>query len=267
MQTANEFAKRMNTSMDTKFKVLDYINGDNVKVLDFGCGSGLVGIEFAKNNPSSHVTLVDSYDDMLTVATDNAKGLNNVTTKSELVGVEKFDYIILSSVLHEELSLSEKQLIQTLTHMGEMLNDGGKIIIRDGLLPNENERMKLKVVNEAHLKDFMHAANNMTKINNFLLSIQDRVYVRNGFISGSAFVIKNFVNKYTWGTASLHREAFETFLAFDEANLNKYAKASNLEVDTYEEFLDEDYFNHLNNIVQITEKWNTHVFCTLKKGE
>ncbi len=49
--------------------------GDDLKVLDMGCGSGVLGLTLAAERPSWHVTLADVSDDALALAKENAAAL------------------------------------------------------------------------------------------------------------------------------------------------------------------------------------------------
>ncbi len=49
--------------------------GDDLKVLDMGCGSGVLGLTLAAERPSWHVTLADVSDDALALAKENAATL------------------------------------------------------------------------------------------------------------------------------------------------------------------------------------------------
>ena len=54
----------------TKFK------NRNIKILDIGCGSGVIGLTLKKIFPNSEVTLLDISSEALEVAKENAKRLN-----------------------------------------------------------------------------------------------------------------------------------------------------------------------------------------------
>jgi release factor glutamine methyltransferase len=49
--------------------------GDDLKVLDMGCGSGVLGLTLAAERPTWHVTLADVSEDALALAEENAAAL------------------------------------------------------------------------------------------------------------------------------------------------------------------------------------------------
>ncbi len=60
--------------------ILKQLPGKNLRILDVGCGSGVIGLSLAAEKPGSHVTLVDVSADALELTRENAEkfGLGNV---------------------------------------------------------------------------------------------------------------------------------------------------------------------------------------------
>jgi release factor glutamine methyltransferase len=55
--------------------ILSMPMGDDLKVLDMGCGSGVLGLTLAAERPSWHVTLADVSEDALALTKENAAAL------------------------------------------------------------------------------------------------------------------------------------------------------------------------------------------------
>jgi release factor glutamine methyltransferase len=60
--------------------ILKKVTGENLQILDVGCGSGVIGLSLAAEKPGSHVTLVDISESALELTRENAQklGLANV---------------------------------------------------------------------------------------------------------------------------------------------------------------------------------------------
>lgn len=79
--------------------ILKQLPGENLQILDVGCGSGVIGLSLAAEKPASHVTLVDISEDALALTRENAEknGLSNVEiSRSDLFDQVRgsFDLIV-----------------------------------------------------------------------------------------------------------------------------------------------------------------------------
>jgi ubiquinone/menaquinone biosynthesis C-methylase UbiE len=114
-----ELAAKTMAALDLKKKM---------DIMDFGCGTGLLGLEFADHAKS--LTGVDTSTEMLEVFCKKTKGHPEI--KSVLVDLEHenlnetFDLIISSMAFHH-LVHPENMLLK----FKRMLNQGGKIAIID----------------------------------------------------------------------------------------------------------------------------------------
>ncbi|WP_419172517.1 class I SAM-dependent DNA methyltransferase [Halobacteriovorax sp.] len=110
-------------------KTLQVLNiSKEVDILDFGCGTGLFGLEFI--NIAKSITGVDTSHGMLEVFNkktsdqDHIRSINIDLEKDDLD--EKFDLIISSMTFHH-LDSPDKMTLK----LASMLRDGGKMAIVD----------------------------------------------------------------------------------------------------------------------------------------
>lgn len=119
---------------------------EKVDILDFGCGTGLFGLEFADFAKS--LTGIDTSEGMLSVFDKKTSGVHHI--KSLKIDLEKenlsqkFD-LILSSMAFHHLENPE----EVLGKLKGMLNKGGRIAIadldqEDGTFHPDNKGMGVK---------------------------------------------------------------------------------------------------------------------------
>ena len=103
---------------------------NNAKVLDVGCGYGVIGIALARSNPAIDVTMVDVNERAVALTEENIK-LNNVKNAKVLLSslYEKiegeFDYIISNPPIR-----AGKEIVHGVVVKGyEHLKEGGKIYL------------------------------------------------------------------------------------------------------------------------------------------
>ena len=117
-----------------------------VKILDFGCGTGLLSQEFY--DQASEILGIDTSEGMLEVFNKKFKDHDNARCENlnleEKPLNEKFDLIISSMVFHHLNTPGE-----TLGKLAELLNENGQIAIvdldkEDGSFHPDNEEMGVK---------------------------------------------------------------------------------------------------------------------------
>jgi ubiquinone/menaquinone biosynthesis C-methylase UbiE len=184
--TIQAYNKSMNNSMSEKFiqitsKFPDSVkknNGNNKVIIDFGTGTGILAYEIAKFYPNAYVIGVDYLSKYVDLALSVAAKYDNLTNinfhklkandkeyifKKKDGSVVKPDVIIFSSVVHEIYSytnISETQnalekeydrklsVLYTLQQCYKVLNNGGRVIIRDFCGPSKNPYVILQTLHQ-----------------------------------------------------------------------------------------------------------------------
>ena len=83
--------------------IKDYLKSNNIKapkILDLGCGSGVIGLTLKKFFPNADITLTDISNDALDIARTNAKNLNleaNFILSDWFTNVEEEKYDVIVS--------------------------------------------------------------------------------------------------------------------------------------------------------------------------
>ena len=111
-------------------KILSYItDGDKKSAMEYGCGTGLVGLQLADKFHS--VLFMDSSRAMIDEVKQKIVGMRNASArygdliKTSLLDL-RFDYIFLSLVLHH---IKDTETI--LTRFGKLLHNDGRLLIVD----------------------------------------------------------------------------------------------------------------------------------------
>ena len=100
----------------------------NKKILDVGCGNGVISLEYAKKN---NLTLIDISSNMLDLAKANAqsKRIDNINyylgSIEEFDSPEKYDAIIAIGLLSHVSSIND-----TIVKLKSLLNNDGNLIIQ-----------------------------------------------------------------------------------------------------------------------------------------
>jgi 16S rRNA (guanine1207-N2)-methyltransferase len=136
------------------------------KILDLGCGYGVIGIIIATTFPQTNVDMVDITDRAIELSKENAKNLKNVNIlKSNIYEniTKKYNYIITNPPIRAGKDIIRKFLVGAKDHLEEngslyfvmRKNHGVKSIIKDlenYYLINIKEKSKGFYIVECKLK-------------------------------------------------------------------------------------------------------------------
>lgn len=128
-------------------KAKEFLNlNSNIKILDFGCGTGLFGLHFLEH--ASYILGVDTSESMLQEWDRKTQNLKNISSK--LINLEEHDLndkfdLILSSMAFHHLS-NPGEIIKKFR---SMLTMNGKIAVidlrkEDGDFHPDNQKMGVK---------------------------------------------------------------------------------------------------------------------------
>jgi ubiquinone/menaquinone biosynthesis C-methylase UbiE len=161
------YVKGMDKSIGEKEKLLPYVKEGII--LEIGCGAGAVTELLAKNFPKSTIIGIDNSEQMIAVANKREYSNPKVHLFQGDVLNQKFkegtiDTVVMSSVFHEIYSYNNydmKAIFKAISNVCAMLVSGGRLIIRDGVMPTLQPyylkfvKPELREVFEKFAKDFV----------------------------------------------------------------------------------------------------------------
>lgn len=251
----DNYISRMNEAFKYKKEILKYIKGN--RILDFGCGSGVVTSAIKEKNPDKYVVGYDQEPKMIEIAQAYGRADSFTTT----FPTERFDTIILCSVLHEVFSYEngKESVTALITKLrDENLTHGGRIIIRDGftLSCDDENSVKFQFKDPIDGRRFYREYKKNYK--------WEKPNFDGTYLTGTLNVVKEFLNKYTWGWDSLPREINEKVNFFSADEYLEMAKSLNFYPE-YKLILQKGYFTYLRKKVIIDGMWNTHLIVILHR--
>jgi 2-polyprenyl-3-methyl-5-hydroxy-6-metoxy-1,4-benzoquinol methylase len=200
------YLRRMEASLRNKLVLNDFIPSQAESILDVGCANGALTNALARLDPIAHYKGIDLNESFIQEAKETYQRYNlsfeNVYLRSLLERKQRYDAVIFCSVLHEFYSYGEgkSSVMKALADTYELLNKGGRIIIRDMILSESKKDLRTEMQMRAACKVFYNE-----KYHNQLLQFTEKY----GTITGSAFNLNHFLLKY------LYVENWETELKED----------------------------------------------------
>ena len=135
--------------------IKDYLESNNIetpKILDLGCGSGVIGLTLKKFFPNADITLTDISNDALDIARTNAKNLNleaNFILSDWFTNVEEEKYDVI---------VSNPPYIKTNEEIEEIVkNNEPHLALYAGIDGLDSYRKILKDINKYLNKTFLLA--------------------------------------------------------------------------------------------------------------
>ena len=260
-----DYIETMNSVINHKRILLDFIKGKNV--LDVGPGGGalmdlildsfdnikIYGIDISSNIIDELNTKMIKENRNYNLIKGNALNIKDYFKKGSL------DTIIYSSIIHELFSYIEYEgkkfnhntIITSLKNSYDILNVGGRIIIRDGIMceSNENRIIEFKNKNDLNIlkrykNDFKGRTINYTQINDnsVMMNVNDSM---------------EFLYTYTWGEESYPMEVQEQFGYYTKKEYEHMVKNNlpNAKIIYSKSFLQSGYIEHLKSKINYYDEY------------
>jgi SAM-dependent methyltransferase len=219
---------RMGSSLGDKARmVLPYLRGP--AVLDVGAGGGELTSAIA--GAGFRASALDAAPDAITRLT-TLGGLHEVrrgyAEQVPQLFAEPFDSIVVSALLHEVYSYGTSPetgpglvgydaVKLTLTRFRESLREGGRLIIRDGVMPEH--ALKPATVDGLSAEDIEAFRDYLRRSPHERLRALTQ---RGRSVTGTRHAIAEFLFTLTWGIETFPREALERYQLFSLAGYGQY---------------------------------------------
>lgn len=258
------YFNRMKSSIGDKSRMVEHI--PHGRVLDVGSGGG----EFAAMLMKDGYTVVALDGSREAVTHSNALGVTTVEgfthQAAALLPPEYFNTITCSSILHEVYSYGDGSLgsnhtltsvVHSLNQFKQVLAEGGRVVIRDGVMPAdwnqmtevlvkdvEGMRLAEKYLNMIPFRSSNH--NTMRKVN---LEVKEGT---TDVLVGNMESVMEFLYTYTWGEENYGRETQELYGIFTLTDYVAFFEANGFHVTHAEEYLQEGYPLNLEQKVELS---------------
>lgn len=262
------YLNTMNASMQFKAIILDYIVGDNV--LDVGPGGGGLLNMIEDRNPELNVFGIDISQNVIDELNKKKKAENRnwKVVKGDALNLKdhfnngELDTIIYSSIIHELFSYIEtdnkkfnhETIKKALLSAYEVLPQGGRIIIRDGIMTEPKEQYR--IIEFKNLED-------LNILDRYCRDFKGRKVTYTKVSDSKVKMLVNdameFLYTYTWGENSYPLEIQEQFGYFtpnEYINFIKDIFNNKCKIITCNHFLQEGYSENLLPKITIYDENN-----------
>ena len=247
------YLQRMTQSIFQSSKgLIPFFAAQCKKILDVGCGSGILMQAIKAVNPDAKIVGIDINQSAVDTCVEQGLDVRNATLSDLVKSGETFDCVIFSSVLHEFSSydekapFTEKPIEDAIADASKITDKGGFIIIRDGIRVAENERVELVKINFKNQED----ANWIERFKKEFPDYHESVQLEPGVLSKEN--AKEFLYTFTWGDKSWPREVQERFGIMTIENWEAMARRNGFDVKNLM-ISAEEYKKYLKDKIEIDD--------------
>jgi SAM-dependent methyltransferase len=248
------YYQRMSNSIGDKKTLLPYIKGQ--KVLDIGCGSG--DLINALKDLGYDAYGIDASEESVRRCDDPHVKIGYADEVDIVFGEQMFDTIICCSVLHEVFSYGNRfdkigqvlSVSHAIDAMKRALKPGGRLLVRDGVMPDDASKARMTVDNPAEVDKFLKRspfAAPTAGLDRQLSLVQ----VGECTFEGTPSSIMEFAFTYTWGPGSFEREVMEFYGLFTLEDYANFVSDHGFVCTHKHAYTQPGYRNHLEGKVMM----------------
>lgn len=265
----DRYFERMAGSLGDKKRILDYLppvtNEYAPKVLDIGAGGG--EFSFVLTELGYNVTAIDASDEAVNRIRVKYPQVTTATLLANQVDelpLNNYDAVVCSSILHEAFSYGDNvhkaghisSLVRALKAFHKVLKPGGRVIIRDGVLPKNWEasasvqlmgNTPVSVVYD-YLKMCPFANGKAYGNQGSLVKLEEQ---DNKIFTGNVRSVLEFSYTYTWGIESYPRETQELYAVLTLEGYRDLLMSEGFNVIVSYSYLQSGYPEHLQGVLDL----------------
>jgi SAM-dependent methyltransferase len=247
------YLQRMTQSIFQSSKgLIPFFAAQCKKILDVGCGSGILMQAIKAVNPDAKIVGIDINQSAVDTCIEQGLDVRNATLSDLVKTGETFDCVIFSSVLHEFSSydekapFTEKPIEDAIADASKITDKGGFIIIRDGIRVAENGRVELVKINFKNPEDAIW----IERFKKDFPDYHETVQLEPGVLSKEN--AKEFLYTFTWGDKSWPREVQERFGIMTIENWEAMARRNGFDIKNLM-ISAEEYKKYLKDKIEIDD--------------
>ena len=256
------YLKRMTESIRNSTKgFLPIMARKGKRILDVGCGSGVLLYALSAENPEAELTGLDLNAEAIKSLRDSGAPFDLIHGDFLALKEGKYDTVVFSSILHEISSYCPQEsrrftagpVEDAFRKCREIMPAGGTVLIRDGVLTDPEEQNVPAVISFKKPEDsewLFRFQKDFRGFDNTDVSREIKDLGDGRYQVGRSF-LKEFLCTYTWGAESYEREICERFGILTERGWIEALRKNGFSVETVTQSK-EEYEKFLSDRVVIT---------------